>query len=395
MTDKKRLIITILCILGLILSFDLVYIYLKMNFIEGASKSFCSINSFIDCDGVAATEKAFFAGVPLAIWGVILYLLFLFLTWVDKIREKINFPLLDVFKNPSSYIATIGIFSFCCSMALAYISIHDIQKICIVCFCTYFVNFFISIVAVKKDFFITDIKNTVLDFIDGAKNHLTLFLAVLLCTILVLTFFQKSEILSPKLKEQRAYNEIHKMKENIYQISGNNLGNPDGDVSIFIYGDFMCPSCRDMNIVLHKIAQMDKNVGIYHVNHPLDSECNPSVTVKIHPGACLLAKYALAAQNQGNYWGMVSAIYNNKPQNEDKIIEIAKLIGLDTEQLKKDAHSKETAQYLENQIFRGIKMGINATPAIIIDDIPHLGFYPDYQMMELIKQSRARHKNAK
>ena len=84
MRDKKRLIITILCIIGLILSFDLVYIYLKMNFIEGAPKSFCSINSFIDCDGVAATEKAFFAGVPLAIWGVILYCLFLFLNYVEK-----------------------------------------------------------------------------------------------------------------------------------------------------------------------------------------------------------------------------------------------------------------------------------------------------------------------
>lgn len=395
MADKRRIIITILCIIGLILSFDLVYIYLKINFIEGASKSFCSINSFIDCDGVASTDKAFFAGVPLAIWGVILYLLFLFLAWVDKIREKINFPLLNVFKNPSSYIATIGIFSFCCSMALAYISIHEIQKICIVCFCTYFVNFFISVAAVKKDFFISDIKNTVFDFIDGAKNHLTLFLAVLLCTSLALIYFDKSQVLAPKLKENKAFMEIHKMKENIYQISGNYLGNPDGDVSIFIYGDFMCPSCRDMNIVLHKVALMDKNVGIYHVNHPLDSECNPSVKAKIHPGACLLAKYALAAQNQGNYWGMVSAIYNNKPQNEDKILEIAEIIGLDSKKLKSDAHSKAIAQYLENQIYRGIKEGMNATPTIIIDDIPHLGFYTDYQIIEFIKQSRIRHKNAK
>ena len=395
MTNKKRIAITLLCILGLILSFDLVYIYIKMNFMTNAPKSFCAINSFIDCDGVASTEKAFFAGVPLAIWGVILYCLFLFLTWVDKIREKIKFPLLDVFKNPSSYIASIGIFSFCCSMALAYISIHDIQKICILCFCTYFINFFIALFAVKKDFFITDIKNTVLDFIQGAKQYLTLFLAVCLVVVTALIYFHKSQILSPKIKEQKAYKEIHKMKENIYQIYGNNLGNPDGDVSIYIFGDFMCPSCKDMNIVLHKVAREDKNVGIYHVNFPLDSECNPTVTAKIHPGACLLAKYALAAQNQGNYWGMVSAIYNKKPQNEDKILELAKSLGLDPDELKKDAHSKEIAQYLENQVYRGIREGMSATPTIMIDEIPHLGFYPDYQILELIKQSRARHKNAK
>src|SRR5699024_12381059 len=90
MSSKKRIIIAILCIIGLILSIDLVYIYIKTSFLSGAPKSFCSINSFIDCDGVAQTDKAFFLGVPLAIWGVILYLLFLFFNFVDKLREKVR-----------------------------------------------------------------------------------------------------------------------------------------------------------------------------------------------------------------------------------------------------------------------------------------------------------------
>lgn len=395
MTAKRRTILTILCILGLILTFDLIYIYIKANFLTGAPKSFCSINGFIDCDGVANTKKAFFMGVPLAIWGVILYLLFLFLTWVDKIREKIKWNLLDVFKNPTSYIATIGLFSFCCSIGLALISFFDIKKLCIVCFCTYFVNFFIALASVQKDFFITDIKNTVLDFIDGAKRHLTLFLAVCILFTSALAYFQRSLILAPNLKLRKSFEEFEKLETNIYKVSGNTLGNPDGDVQIFIHADFMCPFCRTMNMMLHKLAREDKNIVIYHLNFPLDSACNESVHNNVHPGSCILAKYAIAAGEQDKYWDMVSLIYDNKPKNEDILINIAKNEGFNVEKLYKDAHSSAVDEYLKNQIYRGINEGIIATPTLIIDGIPHNEAMPYYRLKELVKQSRKRHEKSK
>ena len=357
MTPKKRITITVLCIIGLILSIDLVYIYIKTNFIADAPKSFCSINSFVDCDGVAQTPKAFFLGVPLAIWGVILYCLFLFLNFVDKIREKINFPLLNVFKNPSSYIASIGLLSF---------------------------------------IIITDVKNTILDFIQGVKQYTTLFLAVMLVLVLGLGYFQRSLILAPNLKMVKSIEEFRQMKTNIYAIEGNTLGNPDGDVSIYVYGDFMCPFCKIMNIMLHKLVIDDKNVAVYHVNFPLDSACNPTVVRKIHPGGCILSKYALAAQNQGNYWGMVSAIYTYMPKDEKQLLGIGNLIGLDSDKLYTDAHSKQIDETLENQIYRGIGARIMGTPTIIIDDIPHSEIMPYYRLKELVHQSRKRKtKNAK
>ena len=396
MTNKKRIAITVLCIIGLILSIDLVYIYIKTNFIADAPKSFCSINSFIDCDGAAQTPKAFFSGVPLAIWGVILYCLFLFLNFVDKIREKINFPLLNVFKNPSSYIATIGLISFIISVSLACVSIFQIQKICILCFATYFINLFIALVAVKKDFFITDVKNTVLDFISGAKQYTTLFLFVLIALFLTLGYFQRSLILAPNLKMMKSIEQFSKLKTNIYAIEGNTLGNPDGDVSIYVYGDFMCPFCRVMNIMLHKLVIDDKNVAVYHVNFPLDSACNPSVVRKIHPGGCILSKYALAAQNQGNYWGMVSLIYNNLPKDEKRLLKLSETIGLDSDKLYIDAHSKQIDEVLENQVYRGLGYKIMGTPTIIIDNIPHSEIMPYYRLKELVKQSRKRKiKNAR
>ncbi len=402
MTKNKRIILTILLIIALILTSDLVFIYFKENFISGADPSFCNINSVIDCDGVAKTPYALFFGIPLAVWGTILYLVLLFLTYVDKINEKLNIEILKVFKNPSSYIAVLGLFSFCCSMALASISFFVIKKICILCFATYFIDLAIALVAKTDKFFIADIKNTVLDFITGAKKYLVLFLTILILGAGFLTYTTKSLVLSPALREQRDNQEMQKsflefqnMKTNIYAIKGNTLGNPDGKIVIYLYSDFMCPFCKVTNTMAHKLAKEEKDIIIYHINFPLDMECNPVIKNMIHPGACMLARYALAAEKQGAYWDMASAIYDNLPFNEDAVLNLADKIGINKEQLKKDAYGEDVISDLDKQIQKAINFGIKGTPTIVIDDIEHRSALPYPKLKELVKQARARHRHDK
>ncbi len=403
MTKNKRIILSALLIFALILTFDLVFIYYKENFITGADPSFCAINSVIDCDGVAKTQYALFLGIPLAIWGVILYSVLLFLTFVDKINEKLNLEILKVFKNPSSYIATIGLFSFCCSMVLALVQFFVIKKICILCFVTYFVDLAVALIAKSKGFFIEDIKNTILDFISGAKKYLLLFLIVLIAGVGLLAYTQISLVMSPALKMQKENEEMQKsflefqnMKENPYAIKGNTLGDPDGEIIIYVYSDFLCPFCKLTNIMVHKLAKEEKDVAIYHINFPLDAECNPMITNTVHPGACMLARYALAAEKQGAYWDMASAIYDVMPSNdENMILNLADKIGIDKEQLKKDVNSEEVKQNLDKQIQKAINFGIKGTPTIVIDDIEHRTALPYNKMKEYTKQAKARHKHAK
>lgn len=402
MTKNKRIILTVLLIIALILTFDLVFIYFKENFIAGADPSFCNINSVIDCDGVAKTQYALFLGIPLAVWGTILYLVLLFLTYVDKINEKLNFEILKVFKNPSSYIAVLGLFSFCCSMVLASISFFVIKKICILCFATYFIDLAIALVAKTDKFFIVDIKNTVLDFLSGAKKYLILFLTVLIIGAGFLTYTTKSLVLSPALREQRdnqemqeSFLEFQNMKTNIYAIKGNTLGNPEGKIVIYLYSDFMCPFCKVTNTMVHKLAKEEKDIIVYHINFPLDMECNPVIKNMIHPGACMLARYALAAERQDAYWNMASAIYDNLPFNEEAVLNLADTIGISKEQLKKDAYSEDVISDLDKQIQKAINFGIKGTPTIVIDDIEHRSALPYPKLKELVKQARARHRHNK
>ena len=125
--SKRRFIaILIFCVIGLVLCVELAEIFYKTNFLPEFTKSFCTVSDLIDCDGVALTEYSLSFGVPNALWGLFIYLLFIFLLFVNKIQEKFKNTIFDVFKNPKSYIGTIELLQFLLSMILAGIFLLSI-----------------------------------------------------------------------------------------------------------------------------------------------------------------------------------------------------------------------------------------------------------------------------
>ena len=126
---KKTIFISILVILGLLVTIDLAYIYYEANFDMYALPSFCSISDFVDCDGVARTTESQFFGVPLAYWGLFLYSFIIMLLCVDKLKKVPFLKFLEVFKHKFHYIASLGLISFVISMILLCISLFGIHKI--------------------------------------------------------------------------------------------------------------------------------------------------------------------------------------------------------------------------------------------------------------------------
>ena len=80
--------ILILAVIGIGLCIELGYIFYKTNFLTQFAPSFCAVSELIDCDGVAQTTYALSAGIPNALWGLILYLVMMMLLFVDKIQAK-------------------------------------------------------------------------------------------------------------------------------------------------------------------------------------------------------------------------------------------------------------------------------------------------------------------
>ena len=385
--------VLILVLIGIGLCSDLAYIHFKTNFHEAFVPSFCSVSSLIDCDGVATTKYSLSFGVPNALWGMFLYCIYLMLLFVDKIQEKFKNTIFDVFENPRSYIATLSLLQFALSMILAFISIHIIHKICVLCFATYFVDLLIAITSCSTKTFIHDIKITIQDFIKGAKKYFILFIVLLIAFISTLYYLNDSLIFSPKLKKQKVYEEFYQSKKNKFAIKGNVLGNEKALVKIKIYSDYNCPFCRVANIMLHKLAR-EVDVYIEEVNYPLDTTCNKFVgrTLGGHETSCVYAQYALAAQKQGKFWGAASVLFDTHPTTREEVIEQFKKahLGLDFDKLMSDANSPAVKQKIEQDIEETKSRGLDGTPAIDINGILYMGIIPYDDLKAKVELARKR-----
>lgn len=388
-------ILLILVLIGIGICIDLTYIFIKTNFFEHFAPSFCSVSDFVDCDGVALTQYSVSFGVPNSLWGILLYCVMLMLLFVDRIQAKFKNTIFDVFENPQSYITSLALLSFAISMILASISIFKINKICVLCFCTYFVDLFIAIASRSKDGFFYDIKTTVLDFIKGAKNHFILFIIVLVAFISTIVYLDKSMIASPKIKKERAQKEFY-ADTNKYAIKGNTLGKENSKVVVTLYSDFNCPFCKVVNIMVHKLAR-EEDVLVEEVSYPLDKTCNPHIgaTLGGHENSCMYSKYALAAKKQGKYWGVASVLFDKHPKTLDEMMAEFKEahLGLDEAQLRSDANSPEIENELKEEIDRTAQRGIMGTPVLEINGITYMGVLPYDELVEKVRIAKKRAQN--
>lgn len=377
---KKTIIISILVLLGLLVTVDLAYIYHEANFNQYALPSFCSVSDLIDCDGVARTTESQFLGVPLAYWGMFLYAFILMLLGVDSLKKVPGLKFLEVFKNKFHYIASLGLISFTISMILLFISLFQIHKICVMCAVTYVINLVIGIVAVEgiQGKFIGAVKQSWNDFVDALKPlpYRVAFIIVMLCAGAFLGWTFTSAKFSPALKNQRGYGEFLKTKVNKYAVKGNLLGSDAKDAVVLnIYSDYMCPMCSVFNMMVHKAAQEFSNVRVEHHSLPLDTECNRYMYQEFHHGSCTMARYAEAAHMQGKFWEVNSLFFEKKPATEDEVINLLQESGfdLDMDKLKKDAKSLKVKNIINRDIDYAVEKGQIGTPTMNIDDDFEMG----------------------
>lgn len=373
---KKKIIIAVIAIIGIITTIKLAFIYYNANFNPYALSSFCSINEFIDCDGIARTTESQFLGIPLAYWGLFFYGFVFLMMFAPKLKKFKFFKFMEVFKNPLDYIASLGLFAFLVSMMLLCISLFEIKKLCVLCAFTYILNLLIGCVATdfKNGGFVKSIKQSVQDFLDAVKikKYLIAFIIVMLAAVGFLAYTRITFRFTPQVKRQYEFKEFEHLKKK-YAVKGNVLGDENAKVIIQVFSDYQCPICPVHNNMMHKLVKEMKGVKIVHRNLPLDTSCNGYLLDPFHVGSCIDAQYVIAAEKQGKLWEMNNLLFDKKPQTEDEILELAKDLDLDLEKLQEDANSPETIKKIKDDIDFAHKHGINGTPSTMIGNDVYIG----------------------
>jgi protein-disulfide isomerase len=106
------------------------------------------------------------------------------------------------------------------------------------------------------------------------------------------------------------------------------------------------------------LRQYPKDVRLVYKMHPLP----------IHANAMIAAQAALAAQAQGKFVEMHHKLYENSSAlSRDKILEIAKGLGLDMERFTKDMESEAVKNRIDRETKEVMDIGATGTPVAFVN----------------------------
>ncbi len=384
LSKLNRIIFVIISIAGIILSFELILVYYNANFNPDAAPSFCAVNEYLDCDGVAESIFSRFLGIPLAVWGLGFYS-FIFLLALFPFHKL---ELFRDFKHPRSYIFTMSSFAVIVSIILFFISHFVMEKVCILCQNLYIINAVLFIAAKPGNTFVELYKNTINDVKNILSDEIWRNIAVLVVItgVIALVLVNIYKPFSPE-------NPAKQIKpETYYKIGtiGNVLGSEDAKLVIHEYTDYECPFCEISNAMMLRLSKEVEGIRIEHHDFPLDKTCNPSVKNSIHKNSCLAIYYAKAAKKQGKFWDMAFLLFQNREDlSEKNILKLAESIDLDTEKLKKDVQENKELynKQIREDVANADDLGINGTPSYVIGIKKYEGILPYSQLKEKVLES--------
>lgn len=136
-------------------------------------------------------------------------------------------------------------------------------------------------------------------------------------------------------------------------------GNPDGDVTIVEFFDYNCPYCKQEAPALAALLESDSDIRFVYKEWPI-----------LSAESGIAARAALAAwqQDESSYVRFHNAMMAHRGKlDRDTIMAIAAAEGLNIERLVEDMESGPVEAELEHVRNLANQIGINGTPAYVID----------------------------
>lgn len=159
-------------------------------------------------------------------------------------------------------------------------------------------------------------------------------------------------------------------------------GPADAPVTIIEYSDFRCPACRRMHkAVAEAMKVYEGKVRWVFKNFPLN----------MHPDAEIAAEGAMCAAAQKKFWEFQDVLFNTEETfTPESLGKIASGLGLDTAVFGRCLDAHVTKAQVDKEVDEGVKAGINAVPALVIDGKVEVGTRSTEELRTLIDAELAR-----
>ena len=160
-------------------------------------------------------------------------------------------------------------------------------------------------------------------------------------------------------------------------------GPANAPVTIVEFSDFECPFCRALFPTLERIeADYKDKLRVVYLQFPLAT---------IHPHARKASEASLCAYEQGKFWEIHDAMFNDQ-QNltvEDLKQKAAKL-SLDTAKFNSCLDSDKYSAEIQSDMEEGVRVGISGTPALFINGRLLVGAQPYGDIQKIIEDELRR-----
>ena len=134
----------------------------------------------------------------------------------------------------------------------------------------------------------------------------------------------------------------------------------NGPIAIVEFSDYQCPHCAKAVQPLHDLVTRDRKgqVRLCFKYFPFSS----------HPRARIAALCAEYARSKGKFWEMNAKLFANQEALEDTNLKAyAKELGLDGDEMLKEAYSGKFDAAVEKHRREGMAAGVDSTPTLFID----------------------------
>jgi uncharacterized membrane protein/2-hydroxychromene-2-carboxylate isomerase len=343
----------------LLLSADLLRLHVRVH-TDPNYHSYCAVNEYVDCEEVALSSHAVFAGLPVALWGLMGYLFMGGLS-IWGLRRGVNPG-----TWPFGILFGLSAFSVAVSLFMFYISHFVIQSLCIVCTAAYGVN------AILLGLAWIDLKQRGSGPFAALGNELRSVRGKLRPVLMYVSSFAVAAavlwVVIPPYWVTQASTGPGGLRVGQTPEGAHWIGARRPVLEIVEFSDYQCPYCQRGHAEVRSVVEMvpDK-IRLVHRHFPLRS----------HRFAFGYAVLAHCAGRQNRFWEANDYLFANGRRKEPvTVAELAAALQIDAGGLKTCLESEEARQAVLEDVQAGRDLRVRGTPTFIIGDKNYPGRIP-------------------
>ncbi len=343
--------------------------------------SFCAVSKAINCDTVSQSPFSIFLNIPVPVWGILGYLIFLvLLVFVRKIVTPGKTRLW-----PTLFL--VALFFSILSVVLALISTYYIRSYCIMCIASYAVNLLLLFYCwlIHRRFsslsLMAGLKEDCLFIYSNRSKAAILIGGFLAISVALNAFFPAYwEISPPSVSTD--------MPTGITADGHPWIGSQQPQLTITEFTDYRCFQCKKMHFYLRELVEGNpEKIRLIHRHFPMDHAYNPLVKEPLHVGSGKMALYSLYAAERGKFWLFNDMLFDvDTSKGHFNLRGMAKNAGFDVYDLSRAVKDPVLQRKLLIDIRDGLKLGVTGTPTYIIDGEVYVGNIPPEKIASALKK---------